>query len=167
MKGGSAIFAARLALGLAVSQTANATPPATVRAEAQAAAFIDRLYAYYRVEPSRPRDESAVWTPAMLALMARLNRLDDEAQLEVSGGDEICQCQDWGQFQLLARRIELHGPNRADVFVRFRNLGRMTGLKLLLERTPSGWRVADVFAPDRAGGLAAAYRQALGSRSQP
>jgi hypothetical protein len=153
-----------LVASIAASPTVGASRSAAARHQAEAAAFIDRLYGYYRVDASHERDETRVWTPAMLALMGRLRRLDDEAQLEVSGGDEICQCQDWGDFRLLARRIELHGPNRADAFVRFRNLGRMSGVKLLLERTPNGWRVADVFASDRPGGLAEAYRMALAAR---
>ncbi len=161
------ILAALLTMGAPVTASNAAPGPTAGGASAQAAAFVDRLYAYYRADPSHERDETRVWTPTMLALMARLDRLDDEARLEVSDGDEICQCQDWGQFRLIARRIVLHGPRRADAFVRFRNLGRLTGLKLLLERTPSGWRVADVFASDRPGGLAAAYRKALAARLNP
>ncbi len=161
------ILVALMAMGLPASPAASAPPSAAARGQAQAAAFIDRLYAYYRVDPSHERDDSKVWTPAMLALMARLDRIDDEARLEVSDGDEICQGQDWGDFRLLSSRIVPHGPGRADAFVRFSNLGRMTGLRLVLERTPAGWRVADLFAPDRPGGLAAAYRKALATRSNP
>jgi len=161
------IMAAVLALGTGPVAAAGPLSAAAARSHGQAAAFVDRLYGYYRVDTSRPRDESTVWTPAMLALMARLNRLDDEARLDVSDGDEICQCQDWGDFRLLARRIVLRGPGRADALVRFSNSGRVTGLRLLLERTPAGWRVADVFASDRPRGLAAAYRKALAARSNP
>jgi hypothetical protein len=166
MKRGS-ILAALLASGLAAFPSASAPRQAIARGQTQAEAFVDRLYAYYRVEPSHERDDTRVWTPAMLALLARLDRLDDEARLEVSDGDEFCQCQDWGDFRLLSNRIVLHGPRRADAFVRFRNLGRMTGLRLALERTPAGWRVADIYAPDRPGGLAAAYRKALANRPNP
>ncbi len=156
-----------LSLALAPSAAVAAAPRPAVAARVEAERFVHRLYSYYRDEHSQPRDEGAVWTPAMLALMARLDRLDDEARLEVSDGDEICQCQDWGDFRLLSSRIVPHGPGRADAFVRFSNLGRMTGLRLVLERTPAGWRVADLFAPDRPGGLAAAYRKALATRPNP
>lgn len=157
-----------LALSLAFVPSASVAAAARSAAgRAEAERFVDRLYSYYREEPSHPRDEGAVWSPAMLALMARLDRLDDEARLEVSDGDEICQCQDWGDFRLLSVRIVPHGPGRADAFVRFSNLGRMTGLRLALERTPAGWRVADVFASDRPGGLAAAYGKAIATRPNP
>jgi hypothetical protein len=167
LKIGRLTLVALLAVALPASLSAGSPRAPVVRGEAQAATFIDRLYAYYRVEPARPRDDSAVWSPAMLALMSRLDGLDDEARLEVSDGDEICQCQDWGDFRLLARRIVLHGPRRADAFVRFRNLGRVTAMRLVLERTATGWRVADIYASDRPGGLAAAYRKALATRPNP
>ena len=163
----SLILFASLGMGLSTSPAASSPRPVAARGSDQAAAFVDRLYGFYRADPSHERDDTKVWTPGMLALMARLDRLDDEARLEVSDGDEICQCQDWGDFRLLARRIVLQGPRRADAFVRFLNLGRMTGLRLALEHTPAGWRVADVYASDRPGGLAAAYRKALATRPNP
>lgn len=155
------VFMLAASLALALPSLASARAPAAARSQAQAEAFLDRLYAYYRDEPAHPRDESKVWTPAMRALMARLDRLDDEARLEVSDGDEICQCQDWGDFRLIERRIVLRGPGRAEASLRFRNLGEERALRLALERTRAGWRVADVYSGDRPRGLAAAYREAL------
>ena len=143
----------------AASSAPNAS--ASARRIAEARAFVDRLYAYYLSDTGKPRNDGSVWAPSMLALMRGLDSLDDEAQLEVSGGDEICQCQDWGALRMIERRIVPLGPARAEAHVRFFNLGQERKVRLVLERGRAGWRVADLFSEYRPHGLASYYREAI------
>ena len=149
-----------LLLPLAAASSAP-NSSASARRLAEARAFVDSLYAYYRSDIGRPRNDSSVWTPSLLALMRGLDSLDDEAQLEVSDGDEICQCQDWGQFRMIERRIVPIGPGRAEAHVRFVNLGQERRVRLVLEHGRAGWRVADLFSEHRPRGLASDYREAI------
>lgn len=129
-----------------------ATPSAA--APDSAGGFVDTLYAYYRQPEPGPRDQAAVFAPAVLARYARLDRAMD-ALGEGGGGDDICQCQDWLDLRVTERTIRARGRRRAEASVRFVNFGKETRVRLLLERTGRGWRVADLFSDFYPQGLAA------------
>ena len=131
--------------------------------------FVDWLYHRYRHHPIEGRrppwagsewwDES-VYTPTLLALFARQDALAREAQREM-GGDEICQCREWRDLRLLERNATATGEGRAEVTVRFENYGDEKRARLVLERTPAGWRVADLIDEFHADGLLAALRHSV------
>lgn len=141
--------------------------------------FVDWLYHRYRHHPIEGRrppwagpewwDES-VYTPELLALFARQDELAREEQRD-AGGDEICQCLEWRDLRLLERTVTAAGEDRAEVAVRFENYGEEKRARLILERTPAGWRVADLVDEFHSGGLLEALRhsvaQAERERSAP
>jgi hypothetical protein len=131
--------------------------------------FVDWLYQRYRHHPIEGRrppwagpewwDES-VYTPTLLALFARQAALATEAQ-RGEGGDEICQCLEWRDLSLVERNVTAAGEERAEVAVRFVNHGDEKRLRLILEMTPAGWRVADLVDEFHSDGLLAAMRHSV------
>lgn len=131
--------------------------------------FVDWLYHRYRHHPIEGRrppwagpewwDES-VFTPTLLALFARQDALARGAGRD-TGGDEICQCREWRDLVLIERTVTASGEGRAEVAVRFVNFGDEKRLRLILERTPAGWRVADLVDEFHGDGLLAALRHSV------
>ncbi len=151
-------------LGLLAASPGAAQTPAVLGADGPPETFVRSLYARYAPneemdgESPEYQDEN-VYTPAVLALMARDRRLHD-GELGFIDADWICQCQDPEGVRLRDVRVTPTGPRRARAAVRFdfttpRSERR---LRLDLERTARGWRVADV-VPEGDPGLVAGLRR--------
>lgn len=85
---------------------------------------------------------------------ARLNRLirqygpaGDPGNRGVDA-DPICNCQDWENVRVLSTAARMRGRDRADVDVRFSNMGEESRHTLRLVRERGSWRVDDIVGPD-------------------
>lgn len=161
---------------IAVFSIALASPATAVASPADSAAaerFIDGLYARYQAEPRVALDQSAPWrmdsvyTPELIALFERVASFAGPDEVpEFADGDHICQCQDWENLRLLERRIRETGAGLAEADIRFENAGQTKNARILLARTPAGWRVADLHYDFYPEGLAAAIRASIARSEQ-
>lgn len=135
----------------AVSQRSAATGPL-----AGAEAFIDNLY---RTEPGRD-----AYTPELAALEERWYAAFDRSGEEGEPTDPFCDAPACGGMRLVSRSVRALPGGRAEALVRydFRDDPASTpaaSSRFVLERTPSGWRIADIIGPE--GSYAAMLRQGI------
>jgi hypothetical protein len=118
---------------------------------ADADAFTRRLYAAYAhngepdyLGPMAPR----VFSPRLLGLIRRDERLTPKGDAPELDGDPICDCQDPGGMGRLRIEVASAGPGRATAKVRFRLDTEPRALTLDLVSVQGQWRVDDVHSKD-------------------
>jgi hypothetical protein len=131
---------------------------------ADADAFIRKLYAAYAhngepdyLGPMAPR----VFSPRLLGLIRRDERLTPKGDAPELDGDPICDCQDPGGMSRPHIEVSGAGPGRATAKVRFRLDTEPRALTLDLVSVQGQWRVDDVHSkdtPSLASFLANAHR---------
>jgi len=138
-----------LALPLLIALLAS---PAPVSAQdlGAAKAFVTGLYAAYGKPPGPDylgRQAKAVFSPALLGLMARDAARTPKGEVGALDGDPICNCQDH-EITGVSVVVTETGSGRATAIVGFRNFGRAESVGLDLVWAQGGWRVDDVHARD-------------------
>lgn len=115
--------------------------------EAEARAFIDRLFASYTTdEPidlfGEPRQ---VFEPKLAAAIATaMAEFDRTGEMpDLAGADPICACQDWGDFSHTINMVAING-DRATAKLTVSNFGTRSARMVELLKTPDGWRVYDL-----------------------
>lgn len=147
----AAAAAAALLAGPAAAQ--NAASPET---------FVRSLYARYAGNTSNDEERGPQWrdenvyAPELLRLLRREHQLS-QGEVGFIDADWICQCQDYANLRLGDLRVTPRGSDRALADVRFTIDGGRYHVRLLLLRTPRGWRVEDV-DPDEGDNLVAGLR---------
>ncbi len=145
---------AAAACSAAAARNGAGTNAAQRSSTAQAEAFVDRLFARYaRASTDDPGPDSraqwedeAVFTPATAALLDRANAFAPPDEVpEFADGDFDCQCQDWENLQVTEKRSRALEAGRVEVEIRFVNAGEAKQARLIVEPTPSGPRIADLF----------------------
>jgi hypothetical protein len=120
--------------------------PALAAADLPAArTFVERLYsAYHGDGPDYlGRSRSRVFSPRMIVLLRRDQRLTPRGDVGALDGDPICDCQD---FEISNVRIDVRAgkPGQARAVVTFDNLGRATTLRLDLVAVQGQWRIDNI-----------------------
>lgn len=145
---GRAIVSAVLALLLAA-----AAPDETPRA------FVERLYSGYRDPDYDPlaRPEQ-VFSPALAAAIREDWRLSKD-EVGYMDADPLCQCQDAAGLAAAIGEVRASGRKGAAARVRIALGGpERRDLRLKLERTAQGWRIADIATADEPSLLAGLRR---------
>ncbi len=106
---------------------------------AEVRALVTRLYDGYR----RPigdygGDRTQFLTPALAQLEQQV--ID---RFETIAADAFCECQDYDNVSYAIREVLVRG-DRAGADVAFTNFGETIRIRLILLRTPAGWRIDDV-----------------------
>lgn len=121
-----------------------ATPPAE-----NPRAFVERLYANYRHSSYSPfRHPERVFAPRLISAINEDSKLA-HGEVGYLDGDPVCQCQDADGLHASVKSVTQNGKDKAAVSVQldFQD-STQTRVRLSLVRTRSGWRIADVSAPD-------------------
>jgi hypothetical protein len=121
--------------------------------------FIAQVYAGYRHRGYNPLERpDRIFAPELAAAIRTDARL---AHVEVGylDGDPLCDCQDYRKLSATVRSLTRPSATTASARVRV-NLGvdAPRDLRLELQRTPAGWRIADVVSSE--GSLLKALREA-------
>jgi len=130
------------------SVEASAPAPDTGEAETAAArAFVDGLFAAYANDtPLDPLGEpQPVFEPELAAALTALGK-EAAANGEIPdalGADPLCDCQDYGEFSHRITALTVTGT-RAEAEVAISNFGAKSVRRLIMLRTPAGWRVFDI-----------------------
>jgi hypothetical protein len=135
-----------------------------------AKAFVERLYGSYREVHGDPRagpdflgrDAPHVFSPRMIALIRRDERMTKPGYVGALDGDPISDCQDWGNISARVS-VSSNGPRRAVAVARFVNLGRHETITLDLLAVRGQWRIDNIHSqtiPD----LVAFLRKHAGGR---
>lgn len=91
------------------------------------------------------------FTPRMQAAIEVI----DEAEMPMSYGNVICECQDTQNPRIVSATVVQRGNGTAAVDVVWSNFGRRLSRRVLLARTSNGWAVDDVLLGGQAGSLRA------------
>ena len=120
----------------AASAAAAAEPPRS---------FVERLYANYRHANYSPFDHSErVFAPQLNAAIKEDSRLA-HGEVGFLDGDPICSCQDTsGMRSRIVSLSGLRGSATAHVLVTWEGTTDRREIKLKLQQTPAGWRIADI-----------------------
>jgi hypothetical protein len=89
-----------------------------------------------------------VFSPRLLGLIERDQRLTPRGDVPALDGDPLCDCQDPGGFGGLRVEVSGAGPGRAEARVRFRLDSEPRSLRLDLVSVHGAWRVDDVHSKD-------------------
>jgi hypothetical protein len=138
----------RLVLGLAL-----AAWPLLAHGQslADADAFVRKLYRAYEHngEPDYLGPQARrVFSPRLLGLIRRDERLTPKGDVPELDGDPICDCQDPGGMNRLQVQLSGAGPGRAQARVRFRLDTEPRDLTLDLVAVRGRWLVDDVHSKD-------------------
>ena len=120
--------------------------------------FIAQVYAGYRNHAYSPLEHlDRTFAPELAAAIRTDARLA-KGEVGFLDGDPLCDCQDYERITATVRALTQPTPRRAIARVRV-SLGIDTprDLTLELQRTPAGWRIADVVSSQ--GSLLAALRK--------
>lgn len=125
-----------LAAALAASPTSSAGTPR---------AFMEWLYANYRSPDFSPfTHPERIFAPGLLSAINEDSKLA-HGEVGYLDGDPLCQCQDTGGMHPVVTGVAQSTPDKATVRVSIGWQGeKTTRAKFSLERTPGGWRIADV-----------------------
>ena len=120
-----------------------------VQAADTPSAFVARLYAAYRDEDYSPfRHPGRVFAPPFVAALAEDSRLF-RGEVGFIDADPLCQCQDYSAMQAELGGASQVSARQAEVPVRLRfGTADIRDIRLKLNRTSAGWRVADIAAGD-------------------
>jgi hypothetical protein len=113
--------------------------------------FLHRLYAPYVAGDMSVAPTGKAAPTIFDRHLAALIRKDQSAARDEVGaldGDPICDCQDFEPLKSLSIDVRSLDVMRATATVRFVNGSRTTSLNYTLQRTRSGWRVADIGSED-------------------
>lgn len=147
---------------LAAAAAALLAAPAAAQPSGSAETFVRSLYARYYETTSNDEQRGPQWrnesvyAPALVSLLRREQQLSG-GEVGFIDADWICQCQDYANLRLGDLRVTPRGRDRAAADVRFTIDGGPYHVRLLLLRTPRGWRVEDV-DPDEGENLVAGLR---------
>ena len=94
------------------------------------------------------RQAPGVFSPRLLQLIRRDERLTPKGDVPSLDGDPICDCQDPGGLHLVAIEVSGTGEARARARVRFRFDSERRALRLDLVAVSGKWRVDDVHSRD-------------------
>lgn len=137
---------------------------APAQAQDQSAkAFVEEIYKAYvgkdspAVDISTRKQLDRYFTPPLAQLI-------DEDALEAAkkqdapllGGDPFIDAQDW-EIRNVKVAVTERGADRATANVSFVNFDKTNSVRLVLVKTPNGWRVDDIFWPE--GSLRAIYKK--------
>jgi hypothetical protein len=114
-------------------------------------AFVRKLYRAYERggEPDYLGPQAGrVFSPRLLGLIRRDERLTPKGDVPELDGDPICDCQDPGGMTGLAVQLSGAGPGRAQARVRFRLDTEPRDLTLDLVAVRGRWLVDDVHSKD-------------------
>lgn len=131
---------------------------AEATAETTAQAFVESLYRPYLTKgyQGQPYDQTArFFAPTLTQAMDRdyreARRRNEAPSLN---GDPFVDAQDW-EISKLSIDVTTNGDS-ATARVSFQNFGEAKRVLLELEKTPAGWRIAEIKAPS--GSLKALYK---------
>lgn len=137
--------------------TALAGTDASAQA-ATAQAFVENLYRPYLAKGFQGQpygDTTRFFVPALAQAMDRDNRnAKRRNEVPTLNGDPFVDAQDW-EISKLSIDVTASG-DAATARVWFQNFGETKRLVLELEKTPAGWRIAEIKAPS--GSLKALYK---------
>ena len=131
-----------VAAGVLLTEAAVAQAPSAVDAAA-IRRYLTTIYTSYR-ENGTPASWANAFTPATRRLIDVNIRLNNGEAGAASGADPICGCQDYGTIRVTGMTFAWRPDGRVTTRVRFMNFGPQNRT-LVMERTPAGWRVHDVF----------------------
>ena len=151
------MFLAALMLASAAPYAAAAPPNETAQA------FLERVYADYVLDGlSSLQHVDELFGPALAAQIRRDAELagDEVGYLD---GDPLCDCQDLSGVKPRIESVKPRGSDGAEAKV-VMNFGTrdVRTITLRLEKTPGGWRVADVGTKDEPSLLEALRRANAG-----
>jgi len=134
----------------ATPAAAPAAAPADADPAASAKVWATRLYSRYDggsdFNPIVTRD--GVWDPAMLALMAKVDKAQEAGDGAIFDFEPLCACQDNGGMTWRVTDASASSPDKAEVTVT-RVIGSDTGeVKLSLVKVNGDWRIHDVGTKD-------------------
>lgn len=134
----------------ATPAAAPAAAPADADPATSAKVWVTKLYSRYDggsdFNPIVTRD--GVWDPAMLALMAKVDKAQDAGDGALFDFEPLCACQDNGGMTWQVTDASSSAPDKAEVTVT-RVIGTDTGeVKLSLVRVGGDWRIHDVGTRD-------------------
>lgn len=134
------------ALAAALWAGAAGAQPATAAGAEQ---WVRSVYARYTDGPDAegPGLYEHVFSARLNRLIRRYGPAGEPGNRGVDA-DPICQCQDWQNVRVQSARARLRGVNRADVDVRFTNMGQASRHTLRLVREGRSWRVDDILSAD-------------------
>jgi hypothetical protein len=112
-------------------------------------AFLERVYASYNDRNFSPFEHSErYFAPKLKAAIEEDSRLA-HGEVGYLDGDPICQCQDSDGLRAAIKNVAPRGRDKAtaSVVLDFPD-STLTRIRISLVRTPVGWRIADIAAPD-------------------
>ena len=144
---------------LAALMLASGAPNAAAPPNETAQAFLERVYADYVLDGlSSLQHVDELFAAALAAQIRRDAELagDEVGYLD---GDPLCDCQDLSGIKPRIESVEPRGSDGAEARV-VMNFGTrdVRTITLRLEKTPGGWRVADVGTKDEPSLLEALRR---------
>jgi hypothetical protein len=125
--------------------------------------FLERVYLSYNSPGFSPLRHPARWfTPRLVAAIREDSRLA-HGEVGYLDGDPLCDCQDSDEIAMAVDRFSRASRTRATAKVHL-NIGirEMRDLRLSLQLTKAGWRIADVVSSE--GSLLAALRKSNAKR---
>jgi hypothetical protein len=140
---------AALVLGIAL-----ACPPPLALAQSLpgAQSFVRELYRPYAWHGQGPdylgAEAGKVFSPRLLELIKRDQRLTPDGDVPALDGDPLCDCQDPGGFHALHVEVSAAGAGRATAHVSFRLDTEPRALTLDLVSVHGQWRIDDVHDKD-------------------
>jgi hypothetical protein len=138
----------RALIGVAIAGALLAPPPGRAAAEPDAAsarAFVEKLYsAYHGDGPDYlGRLRSRVFSPRMVALLRRDEKLTPKGDVGALDGDPICDCQDFDINRVEVKLGPIRG-GRTVADVRFLNFKDWQTVRLDLIAMGAGWRIDNI-----------------------
>jgi hypothetical protein len=150
MKAFGLALALAVAPGVAFSQNVD-----------DARAFVSRLYHNYEHgDPSYLDDAEHVYTPQLLALMAKEEKTIAPGDMGVIESDPFCDCQDPTGLKDITVVVNATGTGQARADVRFMIFSQAMATTLDLAVVEGEWRVADIHS-EGLKSLAGAYQRAI------
>ena len=131
---------------LALSVALLAPIPAHAQSQADAHAFVLRLYQAYEHDPGPDylgANAALVFSPDLLALIRRDAARTPAGDAPSLDGDPICDCQDEDISKVEVTVTET-GKGRAQATARLLDIGKWRVVKLDLVAVRGTWRVSDV-----------------------
>lgn len=126
---------------------AGSTAASPAGSLADAERFVDMVYR--EIGSDSPVTEQQLYTPEFAALSRRWYEGFDKSGEEGEPTDPLCDTPVCGGVRLVSRSVRALPDGRAEATVRynfpeFQTTGEPSVQTLILERTPDGWRIADI-----------------------
>lgn len=125
------------------ASTGAAGPPQTEAERAQEAALTVAQYA-----DREAAQNAAIYTPALVELMRRDRLTTPTGQIGVLDFQPMCGCNDDSGLRLTGIASTARPDGKVDAVATIATYGGASTFtrRFVLERTPAGWRVADIFS---------------------